>query len=586
MNIFSFIKANTTILDVVGEYVTLKKAGHYYKGSCPLHHEKTGSFTVSPHKDIFYCFGCHAGGDVITFIAAIEHCSPIEAAKLLAERYQIEIPEGISQEFSSQSFDEKKQYFTICQKVAEWCHKNLMKNASARAYLERRNITKESLEHFKIGYFPGGLQNIKTFLATMQKDNILAEDLVHASILTRGKTVYYSSFEERIIFPIKDGVGRFCGFGGRVFKPQDTRAKYYNSRENEHFTKGSLLFGLDLAKKSIADSQAAFLVEGYTDCVAMVQHGYPNTVATLGTACTLEHLKTISRYAQNLYILYDSDKAGTQAVLRLTELCWHVNLELQVIRLPKDHDPASYLDNHKNLKVPIAEAQDIFAFFIATLGKEFAKQPISTKLARTRKIIDIISKISDPLKLDMLTLNAAKALDIPFESLKAELDRKNQSEPPKQKPEAFKKTSSSSINMVPALEKRLFSAIMNNMQLLEGNALYVLSYLKSPLKDILIRLNSALKENPELTFSAFFDMLSSDDQKIVSQLIVEQEQEVQAPEFTHMITSLQRNYWKLIVNDIKLKIDAAKRANNPQAVQTLLEEFMRLKKSLVNKDLV
>src|SRR5579872_72411 len=251
MNLFTYLKNQISILDVIQEYTALKKAGIYWKGHCPFHHEKTASFTVSPHKEIFYCFGCHVGGDVITFIAKVENCSPMEAAKHLIDRHSIEIPEALLNNASATQGNEKNRYGEICHQVAQWCNTKLRDSAIARDYLTQRGITPASITYFSLGYFPGGLAAIKEFVSHMRDHNVLAQELVETHILAQGKTVLYSPFEERIIFPIKDQLGRNCGFGGRVFKQIDERAKYYNSRENEFFSKGTLLFGLDLAKKSI-----------------------------------------------------------------------------------------------------------------------------------------------------------------------------------------------------------------------------------------------------------------------------------------------------------------------------------------------
>ena len=310
MNLFSYIKSQLSILDVISHYAKLKKAGSYWKGPCPFHHEKTGSFTVSPHKEIFYCFGCHVGGDVISFIAKVEQCTQLEAAQHLLEQHQLKLPENLSSELSKTSPDEKKRYFFICQTVANWCHENLKKNISVQSYLKKRNFDKKVIVDFTLGYFPGGLASIQSFINHMHKKNILLQELFDANIIIKGQKINYSPYENRIIFPIKDHLGRFCGFGGRVFKENDERAKYYNSRENSFFNKGSLLFGFNKAKKYIQKEEKAFLVEGYTDCIAMVQHGYTNTVATLGTSCTKEHLKSIARHANYVYVL--STAAGGQ----------------------------------------------------------------------------------------------------------------------------------------------------------------------------------------------------------------------------------------------------------------------------------
>lgn len=594
MNVFTYLKQRVAILDVIGEYVSLKKAGLYFKGHCPFHHEKTASFTVSPHKEIFYCFGCHEGGDVITFISKVEHCTPFEAIKHLADRYNIDIPESMLKEArSSESNEDKNRYFDLCEMVANWCTQNIKKNPSVMQYVLQRNISPESITHFSIGYFPGGLQAINRLLSFARAQNILADDLMQANILAQGKTVLYSPFEERIIFPIKDHLGRFCGFGGRRFKEHDERAKYYNSRENNYFIKGSILFGLDSAKKSIQEKETVFLVEGYTDCIAMVQHGYPNTVATLGTACTSTHLKTLSRYAQRLIILYDGDKAGQDAILRLTELCWQVSMELSVIVMPAGHDPASYLETPAHVSGQFNDpimAKDIFDFFIGTLGTNFASKGLGEKLKIARKIIAIIYKQEDGLKQDILLQKTSKALDIPFGSLKQELDTFKEAPAPSQPEENSDNSNDSHLiieQSVPRLEKMIFFAIMNNIQLLNSeNEEYLLEYLPKPLNTLLETLKNAQLSNPAITFTEYYGMLGTEEQLFISKLLLEGELEPIQKDFDNLMTQLQKKNWKEIVSGIKAKLAQAKREDNNEKMNSIMRDFLELKQKMVQKKLI
>ena len=184
MNLFSYIKQRVPILDVVSDYATLKKAGHYWKGCCPFHHERTASFTVTPHKEIFYCFGCHVGGDVISFIAKIEHCSPLEAARHLVERHAISLPEDISWNKKTETYEAKKSYQKTCEVFARWCQAQLPKSLTAQTYLSDRKITKESIQAFSIGYCSA---NVKSLLTFAQKDGILAQNFIEAHIIKEGK---------------------------------------------------------------------------------------------------------------------------------------------------------------------------------------------------------------------------------------------------------------------------------------------------------------------------------------------------------------------------------------------------------------
>lgn len=592
MNLFNFVKSQVSILDVVNQYATLRKAGLYWKGTCPFHNEKTASFTVSPHREIYYCFGCHFGGDVISFMAKVENCSPIEAAKLLIDRYQLTLPDSLTSELNSPVYtQERKEYYELCKVVAAWCHDNLLRSPALMSYVQKRGFTKDMVSHFKMGYFPGGLPAIKNLLAFAQKQQFLPTDLVDANIVSEGKTMLYSPFEERVIFPIKDHLGRFCGFGGRIYKNADERPKYYNSKENEFFTKGSLLFGLDLAKKQIQDSGYAFLVEGYTDCIAMVQYGHVNTVATLGTACTLEHLKQLARYCQQLYVIYDADKAGHQAMLRLTELCWQVSLELKVILLPAKEDPASFLTKGNSLGPLVKEAKDIFIFFIDSLGTDFASKHLSEKIALIRKLIGTINSIDDPLKRDILLQKASKTLDIPLETIKNEVGR-SFDQRRKTAEEPIKIDEELEIREQPEqgagkLEKTVFCAIMNNAELFNNtNEKYLLQYLPNPLRDILEKLKIIKDEHGFIKFVDFFDRLSDIEKNYVSKLLLEHEQEVLPATFEQLIMQLHKKNWKVIVHTIKEKIAQAKNNGDLVGVARIMQDFQELKQAMMRKNTI
>ncbi len=584
MNIFNFIKTRVAILDVIQEYGTLKKAGGYWKGRCPFHHEKTASFTVSPHKEIFYCFGCHEGGDVIAFIAKVEHCSPIEAAQHLADRYGIDIPETLTMETNAVTAQERNSYFELCKFVALWCYDNLRKNPSLIQYLKERGFVESNIDYFTLGYFPGGVQEIRRFVDAMKKHAILTNDLLEAHILAQGKAVLYSPFEDRLIFPIKDQLGRFCGFGGRIFRPHDQRPKYYNSRETEHFLKGSLLFGLDLAKKSIQEKDSVFLVEGYTDCMAMVQHGFPNTVATLGTSCTLNHLKTLSRYAQYLYVLYDGDSAGQQAIMRLTELCWHVSMELKVICLPSQEDPASFLAKNNDLNPFIQQAQDIFHFYIANLGSDFTTKSLNQKVHLMRNVLEIIRPINDPLKQDILLQKASNVFGVPTEALKDELMRiaKNPSVPVTQQITTKDEPDKETDEPISLLEKRLFCGIMNNIRLCNNtNVQYAIEYMGGMARTILTKLSDAYRDEPTLDFVTFFNTLHVDEKPYVSKLLLEQDDTIDEVSFEQLLLQLQKQKWKTIVKDMKIKLIHAKNSGNDTLVKQLMHDFMMLQQQLI-----
>lgn len=592
MNLFNYIKSRLSILDIIGQYTTLRKAGTYWKANCPFHHEKTASFTVSPHKEIFYCFGCHTSGDLISFIAKIENCSQLEAAQHLIETYQIEVPEEFLQS-RPQNQDEKNSYFNLCEMVANWCHESLKKSPIARSYLKKRNISDESINTFHLGYFPGGLKSIKQFIAYMQTQSILVKALLEIHILSEGKNVLYSPFEDRIIFPIKNHLGRFCGFGGRIFKENDNRAKYYNSHENTYFNKGSLLFGFDVAKKTIQQTEKIFLVEGYTDCIAMAQHGFKNTAATLGTACTTDHLKILSRHTQQLYLLYDGDTAGKKAIMRLTELSWQVNIEPKVITLPENEDPASFLEKGGNLQEAVEQSKDIFSFFIDTLGQGFAAQSLSKKLQLVEKLLSIIHKIQEPLKKDLILQRASETLQLPIGSLKAELAKASskgaidqQPASPENNAPLLQNNAESSSN---TLEKRILFAILNNVSLFnEDNEDYLIACLPTPLNAVLRKLKQLKEQQQTLSpdFSQLFELLDEAEKHCVSKILVQVDETIESESFDQLLERFQKKTWKIVVRSVKTKLAKAQQENNTQEIENILNNFSKLKQKLLNKNLV
>jgi DNA primase len=587
MNLFTHIKSQVSILAVVQEYATLKRAGTYWKGCCPFHDERTASFTVSPHRDIFYCFGCHVSGDVVSFVAKVENMSPKEAAFHLAQRYNITLPDNIQNATqTAHQLSMREQYQKICSLFADFCHEHLLKQPKILAYLEKRGFKRATVEQFRLGYLPTGIKTINTLIGSYKNHDLLAQDIIKAGLIRQQKALFFSPFQDRLLFPIQDHLGRFCGFGGRVIREKDTRAKYYNSSENDFFNKGQILFGLTHAKKSIQKTDEVFLVEGYTDCLAMAQHGYINTVATLGTSCTADHLKILSRYAQRLYIVYDGDSAGQKAVLRITQMCWNANLELFVIQLPTGYDPASYLQ--KNPEAQLKEqAKDIFVFFVDILGKQATQKSTSQRTELAHKLLETVAKVTDPLKQEMLLQRVSQHLELPITLLKAELNKSKkhtQNQPPNthdqtQNTEIVNQT----VDLESMLEKRLFSVILKNLDLVNVNHdTFYIAYLSEPLRNILNKLLKLRSNRDIIGFDELYEQLDQAEKKCVDRLLVEVDDEPTQQNFEQLVAQFHRRHWRSIVNDVKKRIAHATQTT-PSQVTKILQEFEALKKQLLNR---
>lgn len=552
MDIFSLVKKNVSIEAIVSEYTTLKKTGNYLKGRCPLHHEKTASFTITLGKEIFYCFGCHQGGDVINLFAKIEQCSQKEAALLLASRFNIDVSSA-TENYTPQDTDEKTTYFFVYNVVVSWLKLQLSRTNEAKEYIKNRGISEQSVATYNLGYFPSGIRVMQSLIEFCKKESILIDDLISCHIIAKDGTSYYSSLEDRIIFPIQDTLGRFCGFGGRIFKPSDTRSKYYNTQETDFFQKGNLLFGLFVAKEHLRTKKAAFMVEGYIDCILMAQYGYQNTVATLGTACTENQLKQISRYVETIYFLYDGDKAGKQALLRITEKCWKVNIEPLVVVLPPEHDPASYVLQKKTLQDVMQNVQSIFSFFIQEHTQAGALKTLQEKINAVHAILTMILQIPDIIKQTLLFSQASKALEIDIETLKKEfLVLRNKQPQVSKTAQNVQSEKNINDNTEKILALMLCNPICFDQFLIELCSCSENETIKSIAKKISIFLEQD-RSAPEKFFDQLWHIFGQEEKTTVSKIIAQYGYTMNIVDFKQFCLQFERHMFKKMVESLKLQ---------------------------------
>ena len=569
MDLFNFIKTNTSILDIVQEYTACKKTGSiYWKGRCPFHHEKTPSFTVSPDKNIFYCFGCGQGGDAIAFIARMENCTQLQAAEFLAEKYNLQIPDSI--QFNKQITNNTDVY-ALHQFIVNWCQKQLAQSKEIIQYLMTRGFSEKQIRAFSIGYFPGSPYALQSLMNEARRIGFMTQDFIDAQFIVQNQNSLYSSFQDRIIFPIKNHLGKVCGFGGRIYTDNTQRPKYYNSKESPIFHKGMLLFGLSAAKEAIKNAGNVYLVEGYTDCIAMHELGFPNTVATLGTACTIEHLKLLSRYAQDIYLLYDGDDAGQKAVLRVTELCWKLNLELQVIQLPRDQDPASFLEAKRDINPFLQRKHDIFSFFLHTTGKEFAQQAMKEKIETASQILSLVFHVESPIKQNILLLKASQILQIPLEILKQEYNQQNNSETTQPNSPVQKKLT---------LEQQILVSLVSHPEyMLEEDKALLQTGFPQSIQKVIDQIILIENFTPEIVES----LLSEDEKAYIQDLSISKNFVPSESLFKQLMQQFHKKHWKSIVTHIKMKLIEANQEKNNFKVEMLLKQFNILKNQLIKK---
>ncbi|MBI2095309.1 MAG: DNA primase [Candidatus Omnitrophica bacterium] len=358
--VLSQIQERLDIVEVVSDFVPLRRAGRNFKANCPFHEERTPSFVVNPDKQIFHCFGCGVGGNVFSFLMKFEKKDFREVVEALAEKTGVEIPKDRTENPAAQK--RTAQALEANRLALEFYHECLLTKAeaqTARRYLESRGIRRETIEHFKIGYAPESWDALYRALKDRASEETLEKN---GLVLPKKGGGFYDRFRGRVIFPILDAKGICVAFGGRVL--DQSLPKYLNSPESEIYSKGRNLYGLFQARKSVRENDGAVVVEGYMDLIACHQAGVTGVVASLGTALTEEQARLIRRHTSNVTILYDADKAGEMATLRGLEIFLEQALEVKVVRLPEGHDPDSYLQERggEALKAELAGAKSLFEF--------------------------------------------------------------------------------------------------------------------------------------------------------------------------------------------------------------------------------
>jgi DNA primase len=604
MTLFEWVKDNVPILDVIGEYIRLQRAGTYWKGSCIFHSETDASFTVSPDRQIFYCFGCQAGGDVVAFVARAENLSQIEAVDFLIERRGLTVPPELLADRSGQkeSASEKKLYHAACEFFAQWAARELEHSDAARSYLDSRSISEETLKKFNIGYIPGGATAMGRLVRAAHQSGVLVKTLIETGVLGQSShTSYHSPFEERIIFPIRDSIGRMVGFGGRVFQKGDERPKYYNSRESNYFSKRNLLFGFDVAKAPIKEKGIVYLVEGYLDVLALSQASIPNVVATLGTACTSEHLTLLSRFAHYLNVMYDGDAAGKKATLRLAELSWEANLDIRVVVFPTKDDPASYLAQGGDPQELVSNIVPIFDFFVAGAAENFSTLSLSQKVEIGKRLAQAITRLQDPFKRLLLSQQAAQALGVSVEIMRDLVERSRKPIRPVANEIATEEAKSASSNApangggqstdgVRKLEQQIIAGILNDYEGIGALDLIdedVLSYFSDDVRELveLLRERKFSAQSKD-GFEAIIHELSDDKRERLIASSLQREVPPTRREFETLLANFCRQHWRLVMTQLKADIQKARQSSDYAKMKELLRSFSTLRHNMKAKGLV
>jgi DNA primase len=418
------IRESANVVDIISQYVQLRKRGKNYVGLCPFHSEKTPSFTVSDEKQIFHCFGCHTGGNIFKFLTEFHKISFVEAVQELAEQ------QGITIEFDKAEYTEQQSeqevLYDINTEAARYFLNNLLNDdegETARKYLHERNIKTQTLRSFGLGYALRGWEN---FINYAKSRNLNLDKCLQLGLI--GKTSegkLYDKFPGRLIFPNFSPNGRVVAFAGRVLDLKETGAKYINSPESLIYIKGRVLYGLSFAKDDIRRLDKAIIVEGYMDLISLYQNGVKNVVAVSGTALTDDQVQLLSRYTKNVILLFDADVAGIKASMRSIEILLKRDMEVRIVTLPKGEDPDSYVNKHgkEDFEELVKKAENFLEYESKYYESQGKFDDPTTAAEAIRELVKPIALMNDELKRNLLIKNIAKKFNLREKLLESELDK-------------------------------------------------------------------------------------------------------------------------------------------------------------------
>ena len=535
------IRAANDIVDVISQYVTLKRSGRNFFGLCPFHKEKSPSFSVSADRQYFHCFGCHKGGDVFSFISEIEKISFRESLEFLAERARITLPVVENAEFNKNQYLKDRMY-KINAETTIFYHERLYKPLAkiAQDYVKQRKLDNNTLKAFKIGY-SGEYNELYKFLKSksFKDEEILATGLVNKS--ERGE--FIDRYRKRLMFPIMDVSGRVIAFGGRKLDNNEKMAKYINSNENLIYSKKKHLFALNLAKQS--DSKKIILVEGYMDAISLYQRGFNNVVASLGTALTEEQGRLLRRYSEQVILSYDSDGAGQEAIMRGLSILENQGCDARVVQMEGAKDPDEYVIKYGSgrFSLLVENAISLVEFKIKMLKNKYNLENANDKIRFLKEITKILSSVDNKIEKEIYIDKVANQYNISKEAIYAEVNKATYNEKANEKllvkPIVTKQEEM--IKVSPAIIKR------------ENMIIYLLiNHFRETYEAIVtnISLDDFKLENNRFIFEKILESPAEESEKILQGIANIENQEIQSHVSEILVTDYEINSIDKCIEDL------------------------------------
>lgn len=575
------IRSANDIVEVISQYVVLKRSGRNYFGLCPFHNEKSPSFSVSPDRQYFHCFGCHKGGDVFTFISEIEKVSFKESVEILAERARIQLPTIENEGFNAKQYL-KDRMFKINLEAALFYHERLYKSLAkiAQDYVKQRKMDNATLKAFKIGY-SGEYNELYKMLKVkgFKDEEILATGLVNKN--DRGE--FIDRFRKRLMFPIMTVNGKVVAFGGRRLDNNEKMAKYINSNENLIYSKKKHLFALNIAKQT--NEKKLILVEGYMDAISLHQRGIHNVVASLGTALTEEQGRLLARYGEQIILSYDSDGAGQEAILRALEILNKLGCDARVIQMEGAKDPDEYIIKYGSgrFNLLVDNAISLVEFKIKMLKNKYNLENATDKVKFLKEITKILAKVENKIEREIYVEKVAEQYQISKEAIYAEVNKLAYTSAPT-KEILNHKISSESIKTeevnetIVKREKMILYLLINN---------YDESFEK--IKSVISENDFKVELNKKI-FKTIMEIKDGNKEQILSAISNIEDQDIQAHISEIMVTDYEITSVEKCIEDIIIiynkerlnnrKMDIIKKLDNAKNLSA--EEIAKLEKELNN----
>ena len=515
------IRNRCDIVDIVSEYIPLKSAGKGFKALCPFHDEKTPSFMVSPEKQLFHCFGCGEGGNVFNFVMKLEKSDFSEAVKILAKKANITLP--VNEKKETLLDKQKDRLYKLNSLVVSFYKECLFRTARGKKiinYLFKRGINDKTIERYKLGYAPPGWDILMNFL---KKKGYSYEELEKAGLAKKSKTEgkFLDYFRDRLIFPIFNLQGKTVGFGGRVL--DESLPKYINSPETLIYNKGGNLYNLNFAKEEIRKKNSLIIVEGYTDVLIAQQYGFNNGVASLGTALTTKQIELIRRFTDNVLIAFDADSAGNLATLRSLDLLIKAGLEVKVITLPQEYDPADLLikKGGDTFQYLIENSLSLIDYKLKLLYAKYNIETIEGKIKVIKEILPTLSVIENEVELRAQVKKISEKLKLSEEAILIELKKYKTSS--KKDTYNFIKPYSEPGNIV--AEKILIGCMLENKEIAEKilKNLQVEDFTILLHREIVSVVGTLVKDNVEVNSQRVMNYLNNDKAaNLISKILIEE----------------------------------------------------------------